>query len=120
MDDHNLLWIFIDFHNELITTINEASGHWDLAILMTALDDHKLRGLSLSCARTINDNHDFLMKDKSKVMDAIKKETDAYALVSGQPLQAVTKDQLDYLFHSVAEMELRLLQFNARHFERED
>ena len=87
---------------------------------MDELQDHKLRGLSLNCARTVNDNHDFLMKDKSKLMDAIKKETDAYALVSGQPLQAVTKDQLEYLFHSVVEMELRLLQFNARHFERED
>ena len=120
MDDHNLMWVFIDFHNCLITTINDALGRWDLSVLMDTLQDHKLRGLSLNCARTVNDNHDFLMKDKSKLMDAIKKETDAYALVSGQPLQAVTKDQLEYLFHSVAEMELRLLQFNARHFERED
>lgn len=120
MDNHNLLWVFVDFHNSLITTVNDASGYWDLSKLMHALGDHKLQGLSLNCARTINDNRDLLAKDKSKLMDAIKHETDAYALVSGQPLQAVTKDQLEYLFHSVAEMELRLLQFNDRHFERED
>lgn len=118
MDNHNLLWVFVDFHNALITTVNEASGRWNLNELIGALQDHKLRGLALSCARTINENHDFLMKDKSKLMDAIKKETDAYALVSGQPLQAVTKDQLEYLFHSVAEMELRLLQFNAQFLKK--
>lgn len=118
MDDHNLMWVFIDFHNCLITTINDALGRWDLAILMTALDDHKLRELSLSCARTINDNREFLVKDKSKLMDAIKHETDAYAWVCGQTTEFVEAKQLQFLFKSVAEMELCLLKFNAEHFER--
>lgn len=118
MDDHNLMWVFIDFHNCLITTINDALGRWDLAILMTALDDHKLRELSLSCARTINDNREFLAKDKSKLMDTIKHETDAYALVSGQTVDIVKPEQLQYLFKSIAEMQIALLQFNAGHIDR--
>lgn len=118
MNNHNLLWVFIDFHNLLITSINDASGYWRLSKLMEALENHKLRGLALSCARTINDNHDLLIRDKSKLMDAIRSETDAYALISGQPVDMVTKDQLEYLFHSTAEMELRLLQYNSEHFEK--
>ncbi|WP_025015616.1 hypothetical protein [Lactobacillus kitasatonis] len=118
MDDHNLLWIFVDFHNALITTINEASSRWDLSKLMHALKDHKLRGLSLNCARTINDNREFLAKDKSKLMEAIKHETDAYALVSGQTTEFVEPEQLQYLFKSVAEMQIALLQFNADHIDR--
>lgn len=118
MDDHNLLWIFVDFHNALITTVNEASSRWDLSELMTALRDHKLRGLSLSCARTINDNREFLVKDKSKLMDAIKHETDAYAWVCGQTTEFVEPEQLQYLFKSVAEMQIALLQFNAGHIDR--
>ena len=74
MDDHNLMWVFIDFHNALITAVNESSGRWDLSELMDALKDHKLKGLSLSCARTINDNHELLINDKSKIMEAIKHE----------------------------------------------
>lgn len=120
MNNHDLLWIFVDFHNLLITTVNDASGCWDLSKLMNALKDHKLRGLSLNCARTINDNHDLLIKDKSKLMDAIRRETDAYALISGQPVEMMTKDQLEYLFRSVAEMELCLLQFNAKHLIKKE
>ena len=118
MDNHNLLWVFVDFHNSLITTVNDASGYWDLSKLMHALRDHKLQGLSLNCARTINDNREFLAKDKSKLMEAIKHETDAYALVSGQTTEFVEAKQLQFLLKSVAEMELTLLQFNAEHFER--
>lgn len=118
MDNHDLMWIFVDFHNTLITTVNDVSGRWDLAELMTALRDHKLMGLSLSCARTINDNRDFLAKDKSKLMDAIKNETDAYALVSGQTTESVEPQQLQYLFKSLAEMQIALLQFNAAHIDR--
>ena len=118
MDDHNLLWFFVDFHNMLLTTVNDASGHWDLDVLMNALKDHKLRGLSLNCARTINDNREFLAKDKSKLMEAIKHETDAYALVSGQTVDIVEPEQLQYLFKSIAEMQLALLQFNAQHLKK--
>ncbi len=118
MDNHNLLWVFVDFHNSLITTVNDASGYWDLSKLMHALGDHKLQGLSLNCARTINDNRDFLAKDKSKLMDAIKHETDAYALVNGQTVDTVEPEQLQYLFKSVAEMQLTLLQFNANHIDK--
>lgn len=120
MNNHDLLWTFVDFHNALIISINDTSGYWKLSKLMEALENHKLRGLALSCARTINDNHDLLIQDKSKLMDSIKHETDAYALISGQPVEMVTKDQLEYLFQSVAEMELRLLQYNATHFNQED
>lgn len=118
MDDHNLMWVFIDFHNCLITTINDALGWWDLSVLMDALQDHKLRGLSLNCARTVNDNHDFLLQDKSKLMDCIKKETDAYVLASGQPVEIVEPEQLRYLFKSVAEMQIALLQFNAQFLKK--
>lgn len=118
MDNHNLLWVFVDFHNSLITTVNDASGYWDLSKLMHALGDHKLQGLSLNCARTINDNRDLLAKDKSKLMDAIKHETDAYALVSGQTVDIVKPEQLQYLFKSIAEMQIALLQFNAGHIDR--
>ena len=118
MNNHDLLWIFVDFHNLLITTVNDASGCWDLSKLMNALKDHKLRGLSLNCARTINDNREFLAKDKSKLMEAIKHETDAYALVSGQTTEFVEPEQLQYLFKSLEEMQLTLLQFNANHIDR--
>ena len=115
MNDHDLIWVFVDFHNQLISTVNDASGYWKMSKLMEALNDHKLRGLALSCARTINANHDFLMQDKSKLMAAIKHETDAYALISGQTVDIVEPEQLRYLFKSVAEMQIALLQFNA-HF----
>lgn len=118
MDDHNLMWVFIDFHNALITAVNESSGRWDLSELMDALKDHKLKGLSLSCARTINDNHELLINDKSKIMEAIKHETDAYALVSGQTVDIVEPEQLQYLFKSIAEIQLALLQFNAQHLKK--
>lgn len=118
MDNHNLLWVFVDFHNSLITTVNDASGYWDLSKLMHALGDHKLQGLSLNCARTINDNHELLINDKSKIMEAIKHETDAYALVSGQTVDIVEPEQLQYLFKSIAEMQLALLQFNAQHLKK--
>lgn len=118
MDNHNLLWVFVDFHNALITTVNEASGRWNLNELIGALQDHKLRGLALSCARTINENHDFLLQDKSKLMDCIKKETDAYVLASGQPVEIVEPEQLRYLFKSVAEMQIALLQFNAQYLKK--
>lgn len=118
MDNYNLLWVFVDFHNALITTVNEASGRWNLNELIGALQDHKLRGLALSCARTINENHDFLLQDKSKLMDCIKKETDAYVLASGQPVEIVEPEQLRYLFKSVAEMQIALLQFNAQFLKK--
>lgn len=118
MDDHDLMWSFVDFHNSLITSINDASGRWDLKALMVALQDHKLKGLSLNCARVIDENYDFLKEDKSKLMDCIKKETDAYVLVSGQTVDTVEPEQLQYLFKSVAEMQLTLLQFNANHIDR--
>lgn len=117
MDNHDLMWVFVDFHNSLITTVNDASGRWDLTELMNALQDHKLRGLSLSCARVIDENHDFLMQDKSKLMSCIKKETDAYVLVSAQTVDTVEPEQLQYLFKAVAEMQLTLLQFNANHID---
>ena len=118
MDDHDLMWGFVDFHNSLITTINDASGRWNLSELMNALQDHKLRGLSLNCARIIDENHDFLMQDRSKLMDCIKKETDAYVLVSAQTVDTVEPEQLQYLFQSVAKMQLTLLQFNANHIDK--
>ena len=51
-------------------------------------------------------------------MEAIKHETDAYALVSGQTVDIVEPEQLQYLFKSIAEMQLALLQFNAQHLKK--
>ena len=51
-------------------------------------------------------------------MDCIKKETDAYVLASGQPVEIVEPEQLRYLFKSVAEMQIALLQFNAQYLKK--
>lgn len=117
MDQNDLLLTFIDLHNALTILVNQWSSSWDLQLLLNALRQHQLVTLANAAARTINEHHDVLMSDNSSLIRAIKDETDAYALVSSQTAKTIEKDQLEYLFRSVAEMELRVLQFNAQHLK---
>lgn len=115
MNQQDLILNFFDLHDSLTVVVNDWSSRWDVGTLLTALRKHKLVSLANTAARTINEHHDVLISDNSSLMKAIKDETDAYALVSSQTAKTIEKDQLEYLFHSIAEMELRVLQFNAAH-----
>lgn len=117
MDDMDMYWSFIDLHNQLLTSVNDASCRWDLTALMTAMHNHKIRMLLDACVANINKNYDALVDDNSYLMLAFKDEIDAVVLVSGQTVDTITFMQLRDLGFSIWNTQRVLMNYNFRNLD---